>query len=70
MLLIYRSCSPRAHVYPASAADHVDDPKPSSLTMWKKILLLVLGVTAICGAIFIGGLFYQKQKEQQRKRFY
>ncbi|XP_042223407.1 vesicular integral-membrane protein VIP36-like isoform X1 [Homarus americanus] len=50
--------------------DHVEDPKPSSLTTWKKVVLLVFGVITICGCVFIGGLFYTKQKEQQRKRFY
>lgn len=50
--------------------DHVEDPKPSALTTWKKIFLLIFGVITICGCVFIGGLFYTKQKEQQRKRFY
>uniref|UniRef100_A0A6A7FUG1 VIP36-like protein n=3 Tax=Hirondellea gigas TaxID=1518452 RepID=A0A6A7FUG1_9CRUS len=65
----------RSQVVPAASffeppRDHLDDPKPSGLTMWKKIILLILGIGGICGAIFIGGLFYAKQKEQQRKRFY
>lgn len=65
----------RANVMPSASffeppRDHVDDPKPSELSTWKKILLLIFGVIAICGCVFIGGLFYVKQKEQQRKRFY
>ncbi|XP_063614606.1 vesicular integral-membrane protein VIP36-like [Penaeus indicus] len=65
----------RANVMPSASffeppRDHVDDPKPSELSTWKKVLLLIFGVLAICGCVFIGGLFYVKQKEQQRKRFY
>ena len=58
------------YIFTNNFPDHVDDPKPSSLTMWKKIILLILGICAICGSIFIGGLFYAKHQEQQRKRFY
>ncbi|XP_066941649.1 vesicular integral-membrane protein VIP36 isoform X1 [Macrobrachium rosenbergii] len=65
----------RANIMPSALymeppRDHVDDPKPSSLSVWKQLVLLVFGVCAICGAVFIGGLFYVKHKEQQRKRFY
>lgn len=50
--------------------DHVEDPKPSSLSTGKQVVLLIVGVILICGCVFIGGLFYSKQQEQQRKRFY
>ncbi|MCL4133852.1 UNVERIFIED_CONTAM: hypothetical protein GTU68_002407 [Idotea baltica] len=61
--------SPSASFFEAPR-DHVDDPRPSHLTTWKKVLLLIFGVIAICGCVFIGGLFYSKQQEQRRKRFY
>lgn len=50
--------------------DHVEDPKPSSLSTGKQVLLLIVGVVLICACVFIGGLIYSKQQEQQRKRFY
>lgn len=50
--------------------DHVEDPKPSSLSTGKQVVLLIVGVILICGCVFIGGLIYSKQQEQQRKRFY
>ncbi|KAA0202486.1 hypothetical protein HAZT_HAZT003774 [Hyalella azteca] len=65
----------RSHLVPSALnfeapRDHVDDPKPSMLTGWKKIALLVIGIAGISGAVIIGGLMYAKQKENQRKRFY
>ncbi|KAF2363153.1 Legume-like lectin [Trinorchestia longiramus] len=69
------SLEDRSRVVPSASffeppRDHVDDPKPSTLSTWKKVLLLIVGVSGICGAVVIGGMMYAKQKEQQRKRFY
>nr|CAI5819486.1 unnamed protein product [Callosobruchus analis] len=50
--------------------DHVDDPKPSSLSGIKIFLLMLLGSIAIVACIVMGIMFYQKQQEKSRKRFY
>lgn len=50
--------------------DHVDDPKPSSLSGIKVFLLMLLGSIAIVACVVVGIMFYQKQQEQSRKRFY
>ncbi|KAI4462129.1 vesicular mannose-binding lectin [Holotrichia oblita] len=53
-----------------SPRDHVEDPKPSSLSGFKLFLLMLIGAIAIVACIVIGIMFYQKQQEQSRKRFY
>ncbi|MPC26215.1 Vesicular integral-membrane protein VIP36 [Portunus trituberculatus] len=65
----------RANIMPSASffeapRDHVEDPKPSSLSTGKQVVLLIVGVVLICACVFIGGLIYSKQQEQQRKRFY
>jgi len=50
--------------------DHVEDPKPSLMGGFKKLLLVLVGVVVVCGAVFIGGIFYVKQNEESRKRLY
>ena len=50
--------------------DHVDDPKPSSMSGLKLFLLLLLGVLGCIGCFVIGVMIYQKQQENSRKRFY
>nr|CAG4650215.1 EOG090X07L3 [Sida crystallina] len=64
----------RSKIIPSAAAfepprEHVDDPKPATSGFWLFLwmLLIVLSLCA-CG---IGGLaYYQKKKEESRKRFY
>ena len=51
-------------------SDHVDDPKPSSMSGLKLFLLLLLGVLGCIGCFVIGVMIYQKQQENSRKRFY
>ncbi|XP_043219096.1 vesicular integral-membrane protein VIP36-like [Amphibalanus amphitrite] len=65
----------RANVLPSASffeapRDHVDDPKPSMMSGFKKLFLILVGVIVVCGAIFIGGIFYVKQNEHSRKRLY
>ncbi|XP_071050402.1 vesicular integral-membrane protein VIP36 [Onthophagus taurus] len=50
--------------------DHVDDPKPSALSGFKLFFLMLIGAIAIVACVVIGIMFYQKQQEQSRKRFY
>ncbi|XP_011496904.1 PREDICTED: vesicular integral-membrane protein VIP36 [Ceratosolen solmsi marchali] len=53
-----------------SPRDHVDDPKPSSLSGVKIFLLMLVGALAIIACVVIGIMFYQKHQENSRKRFY
>lgn len=53
-----------------SPRDHTEDPKPSSLSGIKIFLLMLVGCIAIVACVVIGIMFYQKQQEQSRKRFY
>ncbi|XP_025834534.1 vesicular integral-membrane protein VIP36-like [Agrilus planipennis] len=50
--------------------DHVDDAKPSSLSGIKIFLLMLVGSIALVACVVLGCMFYQKQQEQSRKRFY
>lgn len=50
--------------------DHVDDPKPSSMSGFKLFFLLLLGVLGCIACVVIGIMIYQKQQENSRKRFY
>lgn len=50
--------------------DHVEDPKPSSLSGIKIFFLMLLGSVAIVACVVLGIMFYQKQQEKSRKRFY
>ena len=50
--------------------DHVEDPKPSSMSGIKLFFLLLLGVLACIACVVIGIMIYQKQQENSRKRFY
>jgi mannose-binding lectin 2 len=57
-------------VYLILFADHVEDPKPSSLTGIKIFLLMLVGTLAVIACVVIGIMFYQKHQENSRKRFY
>lgn len=54
--------------------DHVEDPKQSSLTSSlsgvKVFLLMLVGAVVFVACIVLSIMFYQKQQEQNRKRFY
>lgn len=50
--------------------DHVEDPKPSSLGGVKIFLLMMVGAIAIIACVVFSIMFYQKQQENTRKRFY
>lgn len=50
--------------------DHIEDPKPSSLSGVKLFLLMLVGSIAIVACVVIGIMFYQKQQEKTNKRFY
>lgn len=65
----------RSHIAPSSsyfepARDHVDDPKPSSMSGVKMFFLLLLGVLGCIACVVIGIMIYQKQQDNSRKRFY
>lgn len=65
----------RADIEPSSAyfsppRDHVEDPKPSSMSGIKLFFLLLLGVLACIACVIVGIMIYQKQQETSRKRFY
>jgi len=65
----------RDNIQPSSAyfespRDHVEDPKPSSMSGIKLFFLLLLGVLACIACVVIGIMIYQKQQENSRKRFY
>ncbi|XP_063980277.1 vesicular integral-membrane protein VIP36 [Diachasmimorpha longicaudata] len=53
-----------------SPRDHVDDPKPSSLSGIKIFLLMLVAALALIACVIIGVMFYQKHQENSRKRFY
>lgn len=64
----------RSNILPAANSfepprEHVDDPKPS-MGGFKLFLMLLFGVLGVCALGVIGIMFYQKQQEQSRKRFY
>lgn len=50
--------------------DHTEDPKPSSLSGLKIFLLMLVGAIALIVCVVLGIMFYQKHKENSRKRFY
>ncbi|XP_044744012.1 vesicular integral-membrane protein VIP36 [Chrysoperla carnea] len=54
--------------------DHIEDPKQSSLTSSlsgvKVFLLMLVGAVVFVACIVLSIMFYQKQQEQNRKRFY
>lgn len=65
----------RSNIVPSASffeppRDHVDDPKPSSLSGIKIFLLMLLGSIAVVACVVIGIMFYQKHQEKNRKRFY
>ncbi|KDR14191.1 vesicular integral-membrane protein VIP36 [Zootermopsis nevadensis] len=65
----------RSQISPSAAffespRDHVDDPKPSSLSGIKIFLLMLVGALAVIACVVIGIMFYQKHQENSRKRFY
>ncbi|XP_063239555.1 vesicular integral-membrane protein VIP36 [Bacillus rossius redtenbacheri] len=65
----------RAFISPSAAffeppRDHVEDPKPSSLSGVKIFLLMLVGALALIACVVIGIMFYQKHQENSRKRFY
>jgi len=53
-----------------SPRDHVEDPKPSSMSGVKLFFLLLLGVLGVFACVVIGIMIYQKQQDNSRKRFY
>lgn len=50
--------------------EHIDDPKPQSMSGLKLFLLMLFGVLGVFVCVVMGIIFYQKQQEQSRKRFY
>lgn len=65
----------RSSIEPSSSyfeppRDHVDDPKPSSMSGIKMFFLLLLGVLGCVACVVIGIMIYQKQQDNSRKRFY
>lgn len=65
----------RSRISPSAAyfeppRDHVEDPKPSSLSGIKIFLLMLIGAIAIIACVVISIMFYQKHQENSRKRFY
>lgn len=65
----------RSQISPSAAffeppRDHVEDPKPSSLSGIKIFLLMLVGSIAIIACVVIGIMLYQKHQENSRKRFY
>ncbi|XP_071441798.1 vesicular integral-membrane protein VIP36 isoform X2 [Hetaerina americana] len=65
----------RSQISPSAAffespRDHVEDPKPSSLSGIKIFLLMMVGAIAIIACVVIGIMFYQKHQEHSRKRLY
>ncbi|PNF16039.1 Vesicular integral-membrane protein VIP36 [Cryptotermes secundus] len=65
----------RSQISPSAAffespRDHVEDPKPSSLSGIKIFLLMLVGTLAVIACVVIGIMFYQKHQENSRKRFY
>ncbi|XP_059488920.1 vesicular integral-membrane protein VIP36 isoform X2 [Neocloeon triangulifer] len=65
----------RSKILPSAAffeapRDHVEDPKPASMSGIKIFLLMLLGTLAVIALVVIGIMIYQKQQEQSRKRFY
>ncbi|EFA10355.1 vesicular integral-membrane protein VIP36 [Tribolium castaneum] len=50
--------------------DHVEDPKPSSLSGFKVFILMLVGSIAVVACVVLGIMFYQKHHENKRKRFY
>lgn len=70
-----RSKEDRSHILPSATyfeppRDHVEDPKPSSLSGIKIFLLMLFGSIVLVACVVIGIMFYQKQNERSRKRFY
>ena len=37
---------------------------------FKKLFLILVGVIVVCGAVFMGGIFFVKQNEHSRRRLY
>lgn len=65
----------RSKIEPSSShfeppRDHVEDPKPSSMSGVKLFFLLLFGLLACVACVIIGVMIYQKQQENSRKRFY
>ncbi|XP_046454613.1 vesicular integral-membrane protein VIP36-like [Daphnia pulex] len=65
----------RSNIMPAAQSfepprEHVDDPKPSSMGGVKLFLFMLLGVLGVFACIVVGIIFYQRQQEKSRKRFY
>lgn len=70
-----RSKEDRSQIIPSATyfeppRDHVEDPKPSSLSGVKIFLLMLFGSIVLVACVVIGIMFYQKQNERSRKRFY
>lgn len=65
----------RSNVLPSatffeSPRDHIEDPKPSSLSGIKIFLLMLVGSVALVACVVLGIMFYQKQQDKRMKRFY
>ncbi|XP_034948654.1 vesicular integral-membrane protein VIP36 [Chelonus insularis] len=70
-----RDSEDRSNIIPSATffeppRDHVDDPKPSSLSGIKIFLLMLVASLVIIACVVIGIMFYQKHQENSRKRFY
>nr|CAG4648696.1 EOG090X07L3 [Polyphemus pediculus] len=50
--------------------EHVEDPKPAGMGGVKLFLVMFCCVLAVVVVVVIGIMFYQKNQEQSRKRFY
>jgi mannose-binding lectin 2 len=65
----------RSKIIPSAAnseapRDHIEDPKPSSLRGLKLLLLIIVGVAAVVGCVFLGLYFYHRNDSVSKKRFY
>jgi len=65
----------RSKIEPAAKSfepqrEHVEDPKPSSWGSVKLFLVMLVVVLGLFALVVVGIMWYQKQQEQSRKRFY
>ncbi|XP_060528717.1 vesicular integral-membrane protein VIP36 [Cylas formicarius] len=65
----------KSNIIPSAAffeppREHVDDPKPSTLSGIKLFLLMLVVSLVLVASVVLGIIFYQKQQEKGRKRLY
>eukprot|EP00096_Caligus_rogercresseyi_P004868 TRINITY_DN1946_c0_g1_i1.p1 TRINITY_DN1946_c0_g1~~TRINITY_DN1946_c0_g1_i1.p1 ORF type:complete len:331 (+),score=73.94 TRINITY_DN1946_c0_g1_i1:143-1135(+) len=70
-----RANQDRSNIQPSSAffaspRDHVDDPKPSSMSGVKMFFILLIGLLGCVACVVVGIMIYQKQQDNSSKRFY